>query len=144
MTELPWPLTLTHALLLVAVGLACEVVFTALCDFRKTRDLRLMGYTYVWMVPIYLVVYPALCILYPRVSAWAWPLRGAFYVALIYAVEYSSGWVLRKATGECPWERGYRGSRWSVSDLIRLDFAPGWLLAAFVYEWVFRVLRGLA
>ena len=137
-------ISLTHLGLLVAVGLACEVVFTALVDYPKTRDKRLIGYTYLWMVPIYAVVYPALVVLYPKLSHWHWLARGALYVTIIYAIEYSTGWALRLAVGECPWERQYKGHKWAVHGLIRLDYAPAWLGAALLYEWVFRVLRGLA
>lgn len=141
---MPGWISLTHLGLMVALGLACEVVFTALADYPRTKDRRLPGYTYLWMVPIYAVVYPALLWLYPLVQAWPWAARGALYVGIIYAVEYSTGWALRLAVGECPWERQYRGRKWAVHGLIRLDYAPAWLIAALLYEWVFRVLRGLA
>lgn len=127
-------------LLLVAVGLSLEVVFTAICEHPKAGNWRLQGYTYLWMIPIYATVYPALCLLYPYSSPHHWLARGAFYVALIWAVEYASGWLLRKLTGECPWERNYYPSRWHVHGLIRLDMAPAWFGAALLYEYVFRVL----
>jgi len=133
---------LTRILIMAAVGLACEVLFTALSEYRKTGDLRLRGFTYIWMLPIYAVIYPALSVLYPRLAGLPFPARGAVYVLLIYAVEYSSGRLLRTALGEAPWEREYRGARWAVDALIRLDYAPAWFAAALCYEWVFRVLRG--
>jgi len=138
-----WPVVITHWLLLVAVGLAFEVVFTASLDFLETRDRRLLGYTYLWMIPVYMIVYPACWWLYPKVAAWPWLARGLFYTALIFAVEYASGWLIRKAVGKCPWEDGYYKARWGVHGLIRLDFTPAWVAASLVYEWVFRVLRGL-
>jgi hypothetical protein len=139
----PWFVHAVRTFLLISVGLAFEVIFTAAWEYRKSANRRLMGYTYVWMIPIYATVYPALIWLYPKTSAYNWFLRGSFYVAIIYAVEYSSGWLIRKAVGECPWESGYRGSRWSVNDLIRLDFYPAWLCAALLFEGFYRVLVGL-
>ncbi len=138
-----WPLMLAHDLLIVAVGLALEVVFTALSELSQAKDWRLMGYTYIWMIPIYALIYPLLCVLYPRLAAWPFYLRGGLYVGLIYIVEYASGWLIRKATGQCPWEGGYYKARWGVHGLIRLDFAPAWFAAALLFESVFRLLRGL-
>jgi hypothetical protein len=138
-----WPVAAAFDLLLVCVGLSLEVVFTALSELQGAKDWRLMGYTYVWMIPIYALIYPALCVLYPRVGAWPFYLRGVLYVGLIYIVEYAGGWLIRRVTGECPWEKGYHKARWGVHGLIRLDFAPAWLGAAFLFESVFRLLRGL-
>ena len=101
-----------------------------------------MGYTYVWMIPIYALVYPGMSVLYPAASAYPFWLRGPFYVALIFFVEYVSGWLIRKATGNCPWEAGYYKARWGVHGLIRLDFAPAWLAVAFIFESLYRFLVG--
>ena len=139
----PWFVHLVRTLLLVAVGLSFEVIFTAILDHKKSGNWKLTGYTYLWMIPIYAIIYPALCFLYPRAAAHHWLARGVFYVVLIYVVEYTSGWALRLLTGECPWESEYRGNKWAVHDLIRLDFFPAWLGASLLYELVFRVLRGL-
>lgn len=141
---MPWPLLAVHTLLIAALGTAMEIVFTALADLPRAGDRRLKGYSYVWMIPIYALVYPLLCFLYPSISGRPWAARGLFYTAIAYALEYSSGWILRAATGEAPWEREYRGARWAVHGLIRLDFAPAWFGAGLLFELVFRVLRGLA
>jgi len=116
-----------------------EVAFTALVDFRGKRDPRLAGHTTLWMFPIYALVYPALNALWPRIAAWPWFARGLLYVPLIYAVEYASGWLIRKSTGRCPWD--YGKARWSVHGLIRLDFAPLWLGAGFLFEKLYLYLR---
>jgi len=138
---MPWYKHLVFTLLMVFMGMAFEVIFTALMDMKAAGDKRLKGYTYVWMIPIYALVYPLLHLLYPYLSAWGFVLRGAFYVALIFVVEYVSGWLLRRTTGECPWEREYRGHKYAVHGLIRLDFAPAWFVAVMLFEFVFRVLR---
>lgn len=139
---MPWTAA-AFDLLLVAVGLSLEVVFTALTELRDAKDWRLMGYTYIWMIPIYALIYPALCVLYPRVAGWPFYMRGVLYVGLIYGVEYISGWLIRRAVGKCPWEDGYHRARWGVHGLIRLDFAPAWFAASLLFESVFRLLRGL-
>lgn len=131
---------LAHTLLIVCVGLSLEVVFTALATRKESGNWRLMGYTYIWMIPIYALIYPLLSLLRPLTGTWPFWQRGPFYVALIYLVEYASGWLLRKFTGECPWERGYLGNRWAVHGLIRLDFAPAWLGACWLFERVYLLL----
>lgn len=138
-----WPVLITHDLLLVCVGLSFEVVFTAFSEHPNAKDWRLLGYTYAWMIPIYALIYPGFCLLLPLVERWPFVLRGVFYVALIFFVEYVSGWLIRKATGKCPWEDGFYKARWGVHGLIRLDFAPAWFSASLLFEFVFRVLRGL-
>jgi hypothetical protein len=138
-----WPILIAHDLLLVCVGLSLEVVFTALCDLPEAKNWRLMGYTYIWMIPIYAILYPAFLFLYPRLSGWPFLARGLLYVAGIFLVEYVSGWLIRKISGKCPWEDGYYQARWGVHGLIRLDFAPAWLGASLLFETVFRVLRGI-
>jgi len=138
-----WGLVAVHDLLLVAVGLSLEVIFTAVSEHGDSKNWRLLGYTYIWMIPIYALVYPLLNILYPRMAAFPFYERAALYVGMIYFVEYVSGWLIRKAVGQCPWEEGYYKARWGVHGLIRLDFAPAWVAVSFIFETVFRVLRGI-
>lgn len=140
MQETPWFVHAARDFLLISVGFTFEVLFTAVYDFKKSGNLRLKGFTYIWMLPIYAVVYPALLWLYPHTMKHHWAARGFFYVAIIYVIEYTSGWALRKVVGECPWEAEYRGHKWAVHDLIRLDFFPAWLVAALLFESFFRVL----
>lgn len=135
-----WGVFLAHTLLVACVGVTMEIVFTALTERAHPGDWRLMGRSYVWMIPIYMMVYPGIAFLAPHVGSWPLAARGAFYVALIFAGEYASGWLIKKATGQVPWD--YRGQKWAVHDLIRLDYAPAWFGAALVFEAAVRVLRG--
>jgi len=117
---------------MACVGMAAEVVFTAFMSAK--RDRRLIGYSYVWMFPIYALLYPGFALLLPHVGNWAWPLRGALYAVLIMVCELLTGLALRGAIGEAPWEPEYRGKKWAVLDLVRLDFFPSWALGALVFE----------
>ena len=125
---------------MACVGMAAEIVFTAFTSGK--RDRRLIGYSYVWMLPIYALLYPGFRLLLPHVGGWAWPLRGALYATLIMFVEGLTGLALRAALGEAPWEPGYRGKRWAVLDLVRLDFFPAWALGALVFERAYRLIAG--
>jgi uncharacterized membrane protein len=132
---------LLKALLFASVGLAMEVVFTAAMDYPKTRSLRLMGYTYVWMLPIYGSIPFFLDVLHPALGGLPLPARLAVYVGLLYVVEYATGWLLRKGTGACPWD--YGRARWAVHGLIRLDYFPAWALACGLFERLYLELAPL-
>jgi uncharacterized membrane protein len=136
---IPFPI---QVLLFAAVGVAMEVVFTAFMDLPKTRSARLLGYSYVWMLPIYALAPILLRVLTPAIGLWALGFRILVYVALLYIVEYTAGLALRLATGACPWEAEYRGHRWAVHGLIRLDFAPAWAVACLLFERLYFVLNG--
>jgi hypothetical protein len=127
-------------MLLSCVGVAAEVVFTALTSPK--RDKRLTGYSYVWMFPIYALLYPGFRLLLPVVGAWAWPLRAALYAAIIMVCEMLTGLALRAAVGEAPWEPEYRGHKWAVLDLVRLDFFPAWAAGALAFERAYRLIAG--
>lgn len=134
-----------------ALGWCAEIVWTAVracvtgvrsdpADHARTialgRDERLLllGHTYLWMFPIYGLGGMAFETCHDAVRAWPWLARGALWTALIFAVEYASGWLLRRMTGRCPWD--YRGARCSVDGLIRVDYAPLWFGFGFLLERV--------
>jgi len=116
-----------------------EVAFTALCEFKATGDLSLQGKSYIWMFPIYALIVPAMRFLRPRVGSWAVYARVPLYVLLLYIVEYATGWALRLATGTCPWD--YGDARWAVQGVIRLDYAPAWAAAVYLFETVYLWLE---
>lgn len=120
------------------MGVAAEVAFTALTSSK--RDRRLLGYSYVWMFPVYALLYPGFRLLLPLIGAWAWPLRAALYAVIIMVFELLTGLALRAAVGEAPWEPEYRGKRWAVLNLVRLDFFPAWAAGALAFERAYRLL----
>lgn len=128
-----------NALILACVGVAAEVAFTAIAGLHSGGGWKLAGTSYLWMFPIYALLYPGFSYARPRLQgrpAWA---RALVYAAAILAVEYLAGWALRLTTGACPWD--YGDARWAVQGVIRLDYAPLWAAAALGYEAVFRRLR---
>ena len=129
---------LERTILLACVGVAAEVVFTALTAAK--RDRRLLGYSYIWMFPIYALLYPGFRLLLPLVGEWAWPLRAALYAAIIMVCELLTGLALRAAVGEAPWEPEYRGHKWAVLNLVRLDFFPAWAAGALLFERAYRLI----
>lgn len=133
-------LHLERAAVMGCVGVAAEVIFTAFSEPQGGK--RLIGYSYVWMFPIYALLYPGMLLLKPFIGAWSWLLRASFYAAAIMVFELITGLILRAILGEAPWEPTYRAKRWAVLGLVRLDYFPAWAAGALVFERAFRLIGG--
>ncbi len=124
-------------LFFAALGVTTEVVFTALTDFINNQPLCgkgryvLAGHTYVWMIFIYAAIPIIGHYVIERVLRYPLLLRLLFYTLLVYLVEFSSGFVLQQLTGRCPWQYT---SGWHIMGLIRLDYAPAWMLFCWIVE----------
>ena len=111
------------------LGWFLEMIFTAFHAFRR-RDLRLPCTTSLWMFPIYGLgaLFAPLCRLLRRFPIM---IRGLVYTCLIFTGEYLTGtWLNRR--GLCPWN--YERSRWNLSHVIRLDYAPCWFATGLLFE----------
>lgn len=106
-----------------------EILFTALDSYRK-RELRLMGQTSLWMFPIYgmAAFLKPVCRLVRNLPA---GIRALCYSMLIFFGEYVSGSILKKYK-VCPWD--YSKARTNIKGVIRLDFAPFWMIAGLIFE----------
>lgn len=131
---------LLKALVLACVGVTGEVVFTAVMD---RKDLRLKGYTYVWMLPVYMSLYPGFAWLGARMGHWHWAGRAALYGALLILGELLFGLLLKALLGQAPWEPEYKGKPRVIAGVANLDYFPAWALGALVYERCYSLLAGL-
>ena len=122
------------------LGWAVEIIWTGLGSILR-RDARLVGRTYLWMFLIYGLAAPLLEPIHFAVAHLAWPWRGLIWAGSIFTIEYITGWLLREATGSCPWD--YTGVRLSVNGLIRLDYAPAWFVLGLLFERLHRALLAL-
>lgn len=110
-------------------GWCMEILFTAFGSFRR-RELKLMGKTSIWMFPIYglaVLIEPA----YHMVKKLPALLRGLFYSAGIFGMEFLSGSFLKKHD-LCPWD--YSHAKSNVNGVIRLDYTPVWMTAGLIFE----------
>lgn len=126
---------LKRFLLYGLIGWIIEIVFTGM-DSLIQGDLRLIGFTNLWMFPIYgLAVF--LEPLHDLIANWRWPFRGLFWLALIWGIEYISGLILVNILGVYPWR--YTDA-YAVNGLITLRFAPVWFIGGLLFEKVHRFL----
>jgi uncharacterized membrane protein len=124
------------------MGLCVECCFTSVMDLASgAGDLRLKGYSYLWMHPIW-----GATLLLSEVLMGGLRRRGLNRVtrsliamAASFAIEYSAGTLLIAAVGRCPWD--YSGSPWSVHGLIRLDYAPLWFMCGWTCEPITSFVR---
>ncbi len=119
----------------VAYGVAgwcTEVVSTGLRSHQRDGTWRLTGTTYLWMLP----VYGSAAVLFEpadarvRAAGWPWWARGLAWTAGIFAVEATSGELIRRLTGEVPWDygrpRGEAAEPAHWRGLVRPAYGPVW------------------
>ena len=121
-----------------AAGVLGEVVTTGLRSHGRDGTWRLTGHTYLWMLPVYAVGGLLLEPVHDRVRdrpAWQ---RAPVWTAGTYLVEAGAGEVLRRLTGEVPWDyarprgRAPVGRHWR--GLVKPAYAPQWALLGLAAE----------
>jgi uncharacterized membrane protein len=122
------------------LGWALESLFTGARSLAD-GDRHATSTSYLWMHPIYGLTGLALEWLEGRIRTWSRPARAFAYLGAIYAAEYGSGALLRRALGRCPWDYGRAGV--NVHGLIRLDYAPAWYAVGLAFEPVHSWLTQL-
>ncbi|SMC25761.1 Putative ABC-transporter type IV [Clostridium acidisoli DSM 12555] len=111
------------------LGICAEIFWTGMGSLIN-GDIRLRGFTYIWMFPIYgMIVF--LEPIQHKIKNWPLVLRGGVYTILIFFMEYTSGLFLRFLLGVCPWN--YTGPL-AINGLIRLDFIPIWFCFGIIIE----------
>jgi len=124
------------------IGISVECLFSSVMDLATgSGDLRLRGYSYLWMHPIWggSVLLGERLALVMRRHGLGVVTRGFVYMLVCFALEYVAGAVLVALIGRCPWD--YTVSPWNVHGLIRLDYAPFWALCGLAGESVCQLVR---
>ncbi|HEX2954972.1 MAG TPA: hypothetical protein VHR47_13460 [Bacillota bacterium] len=123
------------------LGWGMEILWTGLGSLLQ-GNLRLTGHSYLWMFPIYGGAGMLMECIHEATRFRPWLLRGIIWLAVIWSVEYVSGWSIKSVTGECPWD--YRQStRWTIKGFIRWDYGPAWLIAGLIFERVHDFLASV-
>jgi hypothetical protein len=134
-----------RAALYGALGWATEVAFTAVQGVLNgsSRDWRLRGHSYLWMLPIYGLLAYLYEPLHDRVRhrpAWQ---RGIAYAAGFMTCELATGTAIRRAVGLIPWDYTGRSRFATAGGAVRLDYAPLWAAAGLLIERLDDGLREL-
>jgi uncharacterized membrane protein len=125
------------------LGWCAEVVWTALVDFRRTRDARLAGTTYLWMFPIYGQIAFLYEPVHDAIRAAPLPARALVWALGFTAVEWASGWAIERVTGRCPWDYAAAGVRFAINPYVRWDYLPLWAAVGLLLEPVHDFLLRL-
>ena len=67
----------------------------------------------------------------PKISHWPTAIRALLYGSAIMTGEYISGSLLTKFD-ICPWS--YKGCKYTINDIVRLDYLPFWMIAGLIFE----------
>jgi uncharacterized membrane protein len=121
------------------LGWSLEVLYTGTAALIK-GDWRLEGFTYLWMFLIY-GMGGFLEKVHDLIRSTPWLVRGAVWLAVIWMIEYSTGWGLKTLLGACPWD--YGNSVYSVNGFIRLDMAVEWFCTGLLFERIHDWLDGV-
>ena len=114
-------------------GLLMETLWTGFGSaFKGSKNLECK--TYLWMFPIYgigIILEPA----HELIRGFLWIYRGFIWAAIIFLIEYMTGYILKLTIGRCPWDYDGEGEVIaSVKGLIRLDFLPLWFCVGLIFE----------
>lgn len=127
-----------RALAYVGIGVTGEVIYTAIKALIQKHDLRLQGYTQLWVMPLYAL--GGLFVFEPiqdRIQDQNIAIRFVLYALLIFLIEYVAGFLAKRITGECPWE--YKG-KWNIRGYINLPHLPFWGAVGLIFEIVHNYL----
>ncbi len=114
-----------------------EVIWTGFGSLL-TGNLALTGTTFLWMFFIYgsAVLFEPI---HNKVRRENFLVRGFIWVFLIYLIEFSTGFILDKLIGFCPWDYS-RYTTYTLLGYIRFDYFPAWFLVGMLFEKVHDLL----
>lgn len=117
------------------LGWNLEILWTGLGSLLHGSP-NMMGHTSLWMFFIYGLAAFILEPIHNKIAGWRWIWRGLIWVAVIFAIEFLAGMLLR-FMGIQAWF--YEGPA-AVMGVIRLDYAPAWFAAGLLFERVHLLL----
>lgn len=120
------------------LGWSLEIIWTGF-DSLVHGDLRLMGFTNLWMFFIYgsaVFLEP----LHDHIVDWRWPWRGLVWLCVIWGIEYFTGLFLFHILGVYPWQYT---DQLAVNGLITFRFAPVWFIGGLLFERIHHALDSI-
>lgn len=117
------------------LGMNMEIFWTGISGAAHGSK-NLIGHTSVWMFFIYGLAVLVLEPVHNLISDQNWFLRGCVYTIVIFAIEFTTGYILR-LFGIEPW---HYTNQLSILGLIRLDYAPAWFAVGLIFEQFHKLL----
>ena len=131
---------LKHFVIYGCLGWLVEIVWTGMGAI-VSGDKNLKCKTYLWMFPIYgmgVMLEPV----HELIRGLSWLYRGFIWAAIIFLIEYITGYILKLTLGGCPWDYDSDGDILvSVKGIIRLDFLPVWFGVGLLFERLHDFIR---
>jgi hypothetical protein len=134
----------------ILICITLEVFWTSLLNFHKTKDMKLKGHSYLWMFLVYALVPFAYLLVLKYFSEQSIFLRGVLYMLIFCAMEYCSGYIIRKIIGACPWDYSDKiihlnGKKIKThfDGLICLEYGIIWYIYGILGEFCFVFLYSL-
>lgn len=131
-------------------GITLEVFWTSISNYRRKKDFRLKGHSYLWMFPVYAIVPFIYMFSLNFLSDYSIFIRGLFYMFAFYLLEYLSGYLIKKIIGQSPWDYSNRsikifGKKFKSNfhGLICLEYGPVWYIYGILFEFYFLFLAQL-
>lgn len=129
-------------------GIFIEVLWTAIRNTNNKKYLLLRGYSFLWMFPIYGLVFFIILLGQIYFSNLNILFRGLIYTALILFLEYTSGYLLKKFLRIAPWDYSYKTIKLmrkriksNFRGLICLNRAWMWYILSIVAEQIYLFLQ---
>jgi len=134
---------LIYFVFFAVIGVAHEVFWTSIFNYFKTKNLKLVGMSSLWMFPIYGGIVFIVIFVLKFFSGYPWWAKGFIYMFLIFLWEYVSGFILKKTIGVVPWDysKGKGSKRYHLHGLICLEYAPVWFVEGLIAEWFLILLQ---
>lgn len=117
------------------LGWNMEIIWTGLSS-AASGNMNLIGHTSVWMFFIYGAAVFLLEPIHSVISNLHWFFRGLIWAAMIFAIEFVSGMLLRLFGIEA-W---YYTGPFAVLGVIRLDYTPAWFAVGLLFERIHTFL----
>jgi uncharacterized membrane protein len=117
-----------------ALGLLGEVIYTAIYNLIRKKDLTLTGKTYLWMFPIYGLIAVLYEPAHDWLRSWHWIIRAVIWSAGFTLIEWIAGWMLHHTIGTCPWDYQRAGAKMALGPYIRADYFPLWAAVGMLLE----------
>jgi len=132
--------TILISIIFGLLGITIEVIFTAFYPLFSSEQFSwsLEGNSYIWMFFIYALINPLFELGYPKVKNYNIIIRLLIYSSIIFAIEFSMGFILEKLTGKCPWEYS---TGLTFFGYIRLDYIFFWMVFGYLIEKIYLLLN---